>query len=82
MRSRTNADASVEASPARPTNVSPNDSWRDRNTLVSVSLAMMVMAGVILSSSGGVLQNKGREYGFERCSYSKMSLERLKPMST
>ena len=57
MRSRTNADASVEASPARPTNVSPNDSWRDRNTLVSVSLAMMVMAGVILSSSGGVLQN-------------------------
>ena len=52
MRSKTNADASPEASPAKVTIIRPIDSPRDRDVLVSGSLAKIVLVNAILSGSG------------------------------
>ena len=43
MRSRTNADANAEASPARVSSVNPIDSPRDRTVVVWVSLGKTVL---------------------------------------
>jgi hypothetical protein len=51
MRSRTNVDASPEASPTRAPSIRPIDSPRDRDVLVSGSLAKIVLVNVILSGS-------------------------------